>query len=173
MKKLLFLLFPFLLLVPSVLAHCPLCTIGAAAAAGGAAYFGVSQIIIGLFTGAFAVSIGWWISRLIKKKYIPLQRTAIVLFSFATTIFPLMPLLTDMKPYYLSWFGDYGSLFNRTYLINMFLVGSIIGGIVVCFTPWLSDKISKMRGNRTLPFQGTALTLIILAIISLIIQFAL
>lgn len=172
MKKL-FLFLLFFILVPAVYAHCPLCTIGAAAAAGGAAYFGVSQIIIGIFTGAFAVSIGWWISRLIKKKYIPFQRAVLVLLSFATTIFPLLPLLTDMKPYYLSWFGDYGSLFNRTYLVNMFMVGSIIGGIVVCFTPWLSEKISRMRKNRTIPFQGTALTLIILIIISLIIQFAL
>ncbi len=169
MKKPIYLLL-FFAFIPAVSAHCPLCTIGAAAAAGGAAYFGVNQMVIGLFTGAFAVSVGWWISRLIKKRYIPFQRTAIILVSFATTILPLMPLMTEIRPWFLSLFGSYGSIFNRTYVINLFLSGSVLGSIVTCFTPGLSDKITKIR-NKTLPFQGTALTLILLILIGIVIQF--
>ena len=52
-----------------VSAHCPLCTAGAAIAAGGAIYLGVSVIVVGLFIGAFAVSTGWWVAKIIKKQY--------------------------------------------------------------------------------------------------------
>lgn len=170
LKKLLPLFFFSFLLVKETYAHCPLCTIGAAAAAGGAAYLGVSQIVIGLFIGGFAVSIGWWISRLIKKKYIPFQKTLIILFSFATTILPLLMILNETRPFYISLAGDYGSFLNRTYLINMFLVGSIIGGIIVSITPWMSNQLTKLRHGKMIPFQGVILTLLLLLIIGVIIQ---
>lgn len=41
-------------------AHCPLCTIGAGAAAVGAAWLGVSYMVIGVFLGAFGLAIGLW-----------------------------------------------------------------------------------------------------------------
>lgn len=163
-KKFLPITFLFFFLIEETHAHCPLCTVGAAAAAGGAAYLGVSQIIIGLFTGGFAVSIGWWVSRLIKKKYISFQRTLIILFSFATTIFPLLTILDEFYPIYISWAGDYGSLLNRTYLINKFLGGSIFGGLIVSVTPLLSNLITKSRHNKTIQFQGIILTLSLLLI---------
>ena len=84
--------FPFLLLMQSAYAHCPLCTAGAAFAAGGAAWIGISKAAIGIFIGAFAVSTGWWASNLLKKKYIPFQKPLLILFSFAATIIPLIPL---------------------------------------------------------------------------------
>ena len=54
-KKIFLVPFLFIFMVDEVLAHCPLCTAGAAVAVGGAAWLGVSKIIIGLFIGAFAV----------------------------------------------------------------------------------------------------------------------
>ncbi len=172
LKKLLA-LFPSLFLIKSVYAHCPLCTLGAAAAAGGAAWFGVSKAVIGVFIGAFAVSIGWWIARLIKKQFIPFQKWVIILFSFATTVLPLLTIMNDIHPVYISIAGGYGSLLNRTYLLNDFLVSSIIGGIVVSLTPWLSDKITKFRNGKMLPYQGIILTFILLIIIGIIIQLVL
>ena len=159
-----------LFLIKEVHAHCPLCTIGAAAAAGGAAYLGVNNLVIGLFIGAFAVSIGWWFSNLIKKKFIPFQRTAIILLSFLTTILPMLPLMEGIKPLYINITGDYGSLLNRTYIFNTFLVGSIIGGIIVTLTPWLSSKLTTLRKGKMLPYQGTLLTLTLLITIGIIIQ---
>ncbi len=170
LKKLFPLFFFSFLFIREAYAHCPLCTIGAAAAAGGAAYLGVSQIVIGLFIGAFAVSIGWWVSRLIKKKYIPFQKTLIVLFSFFTTILPLLAFMESIYPFYISWAGEYGSLLNRTYILNIFLVGSIIGGIIVCITPWMSSQITKLRHGKMIPFQGVILTLSLLLVIGGIIQ---
>lgn len=162
----------FLVLMQSAYAHCPLCTVGAAAAAGGAAWLGVSKIVIGVFIGAFAVSVGWWVSTLIKKQYVPFQRPLIILFSFVTTVFPLLSLevMRSNYPVLLSFFGDYGSLLNRTYILNLFLVGSILGGFIVSITPWLSKKITIVRNGKMLPYQGILLTFLLLIISSTIIE---
>ena len=171
LKKFLSLPF-FFALMQSAYAHCPLCTVGAAAAAGGAAWLGVSKIVIGVFIGAFAVSIGWWVSNLIKKQYVPFQKPLIILFSFATTIFPLLGLevMRSNYPLLVSFFGDYGSLLNRTYILNLFLIGSILGGFIVSMTPWLSNKITQIRNGKMLPYQGILLTFLLLAVSSAIIE---
>ncbi|MBS3165818.1 hypothetical protein J4444_01725 [Candidatus Woesearchaeota archaeon] len=161
-KKLLPFIFS-LFLIKNVSAHCPLCTAGAAVAVGGAVYLGVSPIVIGLFIGAFAVSLGWWVSKYLKKRYIPFQRTIIVVLSFLLTVIPIMPLAKGFYPLQITLFGDYGSLFNRMYLVNLFLFGSILGGLIVCITPWLSNKVTIKRG-KTFPFQGVILTFLILLI---------
>ncbi len=157
-------------LTETVSAHCPLCTIGAGVAAAGAVYLGVSKIVVSLFIGAFAVSTGWWVSRMIKKKYIPYQKHFIILASFLLTIIPIMPIMETIKPFYLSLFGGYGTLFNRTYLLNMALFGSILGGGIVYLTPSISSRISKIRGGKIIPFQGVILTLSLLIIVGGIIQ---
>ncbi|MBC8500768.1 MAG: hypothetical protein ISS25_00135 [Nanoarchaeota archaeon] len=165
-------LIPFfsIFLVKKAEAHCPLCTIGAGAAAGGAALLGVNQGVIGVFIGGFAVSMGWWVARLIKKQFIPFQKWALILLSFVLTIFPILPIMSDVHATYISIMGDYGSLLNRTYLLNIFLIGSIIGGIIVSSTPWLSSKITKLRKGKMVPYQGIILTLLLLIITGGIIQ---
>ncbi|MBI4447947.1 hypothetical protein HY643_03125 [Candidatus Woesearchaeota archaeon] len=171
LKKLLLLTpFSFLFLLSEVSAHCPLCTVGAVALAGGATLIGVNQAAIGLFIGAFAASMGWWVSGLIKKKYIPGQRAALVLFSFATTVIPLLKLMDGIKPVYISLIGNYGSLLNRTYILNLFLVGSILGLIVVSLTPWISKKIVNLRNGKLMPFQGVLLTFVLLLIGAVLMQ---
>ena len=174
MKKL-FLLSPlgFLINAASASAHCPLCTMGAVVVAGGAAYLGVSSIVIGLFIGAFAASLGLWIARVVKKKkeYIKFQSPILFLVIYLSTILPIMPFMGGIHPLYISWFGDYGSLFNRTYLLNIFLIGAILGGSIMSIMPWVSGKITVARkGKMLFPYQGMVLTLIILLILGGILQ---
>ncbi len=154
----------------TVLAHCPLCTVGIAAAAGGAAYFGVDKAVIALFVGAFAVSTGWWIGRKIKKQVLPHQVAFIVLLSFLLTVIPLLPLLTTVYPLPVFLVGDYGSWLYRTYVINLGLIASVVGGAVVSITPWLSRKISTLRKGMTIPFQGIILTLSLLIVLGVVLQ---
>ncbi len=167
MRKLAFLL--ALASLPVVRAHCPLCTMGIAAAAGGATYLGVNKLIIGLFVGAFAVSTGLWVARSIKKEYVRFQKPLIVLLSFGLTVVPLLSLLYVMYPLHVGLFGSYGSLFNRTYLLNASLLSNIFGGFIVGIAPLLSDKITSVRGQR-IPFQGVSLTLLLLIVAGAIIQ---
>ncbi len=159
-------IFSVLMLPKYVMAHCPLCTVGAAAVAGGAAYLGVSSIVIGIFIGAFAVAIGWWVARVIKRRFIPYQRSVIIAFSFIATILPMMPFFSASFPLYLAWLGEYGSVF----MINMFLIGSFIGGFIVSVTPWVSKKMTFVRNGKMIPFQGIMLTLGLLIIVGSIIQ---
>lgn len=155
-------------------AHCPLCTVGAAAAAGGAVWLGVSKLVVGLFVGAFAVSMGFWISRKIKKSYIPFQKALIIVLSFVLTILPLLPTISSQPyPLYITLFGDYGSLFNRVYLINASLLSSLIGGVIVAFSPKISSILTKSRRGKKIPFQGVIITLSLLLIIGIIIQISL
>ncbi len=172
-KLFLFLVGLPLLLAKSVSAHCPLCTMGAAAAAGGALYFGVNSLVIGIFIGAFAVSTGWWVSRMLKKEYFKYQKWTIIILSFVLTLLPMLPFFTQISTFSIWWFGEYGSLFNRTYLLNDFLIGSFIGGIIVCSTPWVSAKITTVRQGKMIPFQGLILTLGLLISLGIILQLVL
>ena len=176
MKKIMIALFSTLLFtLPSLHAHCPLCTMGAAAAAGGALWLGVKGIVVALFVGAFAVSMGWVVTKMIKKTFIPLQNPIIILISFITTVLPLLPSLmtktpADYYPVLVAVAGDYGSLLNKTYLINLPLIASLLGAMIVMITPYLSKQISNIRYGKLLPFQGTVLTLALLMMIAAVLQ---
>ncbi len=153
----------------SVMAHCPLCVVGAGAAGAAAMWLGVSKVVVALFIGAFAMSMGMWFARIIKKKYIPFQKFFIIAIIFFTTVFPLMPLFKALGPLYLSFIGDYGT----TYVFNYSLASSFLGGLIVLLTPSISKFITKKRNNKIIPFQGTLLTLVLLIIAGTLIQFSL
>lgn len=172
-KKILLLALPALLLPQAALAHCPLCTIGAGGLAVFAAWLGVNTITIGLFIGAFALALGLWIGRLIPKKYIPHQTKALAALSFLTIALPLLPMMQDYTSIYVSLGGEYGSLFNRTYLINRFLLGSLIGAGLLLLAPFISKKLVLLRKGRLLPFQGIGITIFLLLGVSAVIELTL
>lgn len=153
-------------LVPTVKAHCPLCTIGAGAAAAGAVWLGVSKVVVALLIGGFSMSMGLWFSRVIKKKYIPLQGPIITIVVFLTTVLPLMPIFKVIGPLYLSFIGEYGT----TFAVNYSLATSILGGIIVFSSPKISKKLTNLRKGKMLPFQGVILTISLLIITGGIIQ---
>jgi len=156
-----------IILLPLASAHCPLCTVGAGAAAGAAVWLGVSKIVVALFVGAFAMSMGMWFAKLPKKRHIPFQRTLIILGIFLTTVFPLLPVFSTIGPLYLSFAGEYG----KTYAVNYALAGSFLGGIITFISPGLNVKIKEKRGGKGIPFQGILITFGLLIITALIIQF--
>lgn len=167
-------LFTVLLFVPQVAkAHCPLCTVGAGALAVGARYIGVNTAVVGVFIGAFALALGLWIAPLIKKQYIPYQRKIFVILIFVFTIVPIMPLIREYRSINVYLFGDYGSLLNRTYMFNLFVIGSLIGAGILYITPFVSTWIKKQRNGTLIPYQGMLITFLLLFIVSLFIQFGL
>ena len=164
-----FLIFPILIVFLSrfISAHCPLCTIGAGVVGVGAMWLGVSKVVVSLFLGAFAMSVGMWFSKIPKKRYVPFQKTLIVLLIFLTTVIPLIPLFKAIGPLYLSFIGEYGN----TYAINYSLISSLFGGAVVFSSPFISKKITIIRRGKIVPFQGVILTLSLLILTGGIIQF--
>jgi hypothetical protein len=148
------------------MAHCPLCTIGAAGAAGAAVWLGVSKVVVALFIGAFSMSMGMWFSKLIKKKFIPFQTFLITAIVFATTLFPLMPLFSAIGPLYLPFIGVYGT----TFAINYSLYSGLFGGLIMFISPMANKKITKLRKGKHIPFQGMILSFLLLLVIGTVIQ---
>jgi len=156
------------LLPATAYAHCPLCTVGAGVVAFGAAKLGVGSMSVGIFLGAFAVALGLWVARLLKKQHIPRQKEALAIFSFATTILPLQSALADYTSVYLPFWGEYG----KTLLINLFLVGGIIGGVLILLSPYLSRKLALARDGKMYPFQGMVITLVLLVSAAVVVELA-
>ena len=160
-------LFASIFLASRVVAHCPLCTIGAGAAAGAAVWLGVSNVAVILFIGAFAMSMGMWFSRIIKRKFIPFQKIIILVGVFALTFFPLLPLFNAIGPLYFSFIGEYGT----TFAVNYSLYSGLLGGFIVLVSPTASRKITKWRNGKHVPFQIIILSFVTLLIIGTVIQF--
>lgn len=161
-KKSLYLVFGTLLifLIETVSAHCPLCTIGAGAAAGAAVWLGISKVVVGLLIGGFSMSMGLWMSRIIKKQYFKFQKPLIVIGVFLLTFLPLLPIFNAVGPLHFSFIGEYG----KTFAVNYSLFSGLFGGFVVFASPKLSRQITKKRNGKIIPFQGVLLTLILLII---------
>ncbi len=169
MKKLLIISI-FLLFPKFVFAHCPLCTVGAGLLAVLAAYLGISSVVVGMLIGAFALALSLWLAKLPKKQYIPHQKLILGVIVFLGTIIPIMPLIQDYGPLYVSFGGAYGTLLHNTYTINLFLAGIPLGVCIVWIAPHISKWFTKVRKGEILPFQGLTITLLLLIVLSVIIQ---
>lgn len=151
------------LLPRAILAHCPLCTGGAGAAAGMAALLGISYGAIGVLIGGFAVALGLWIAHMIKKQYFKGQTMVVFLAIYLTTVLPVLPFFDGgVVPVYVSLFGDFGTVFNRTYIVNTFALGAFIGTVLILVAPKISAALTNLRNGRQLPFQGLVLSLLLL-----------
>lgn len=156
------------------LAHCPLCTIGAGVIATLALWLGVSTMVIGVVLGGFAAALGLWVARIIKRKLFHYQDTVVATVVFLSTILPILPIAGGEKgSVYISFAGGYGSLLNRTYVIDFFLVGSLVGALMVIIAPYISRRITQTRSGKTMPYQGVAITFLLLVVSSVILQLAL
>ncbi len=154
------------------LAHCPLCTVGAGMAALFAIGLGVNAATVGVFIGAFAVALGLWLGRLVPWN-IQYKKELLGLLSFLLTVVPLLPLMEDYSSIYLMWFGSYGSPFQRVYLVNRFLLGSAVGLVMVWFAPLVSLWVTKLLRGKHMPYQGMAMTFVLLGLAAFIIEFLL
>ena len=150
-------------------AHCPLCTIGAGAAAMGASYLGVKDAATGVFIGAFAIALGFWTNKLVKKNYIKYQKELVILAIFILTIVPISQIIKSYIPLYINWGGGYGTIFHQTYILNSMVFGSLIGAIIMVFSPWLGRKI-KEKFHIAIPFQTMIIIFLLLIAAATILQ---
>ena len=159
-----------LLLAPGLAkAHCPLCTIGAGGAALLAAYFGISAAPVGVFVGAFGLAAGLWSAKLIRRRYVRGQTNILGALSFASVVIPVMPMMQQYYSLYVPWVGAYG----YTFAIDKFLVGAIIGAAVLYSAPLLSRRLTRLRGDKMMPYQGMLISLATLIVASGLLEVAL
>lgn len=165
MKKYISVVALFLLYPGVSFAHCPLCTIGAGALAVFAASLGVPSVIVAVFVGAFAMALGLWLSLAVKRKYILFQDELVASGVYAGTVLPLVPLLREYKPLYVSFLGEYGT----TYAVDVYVVGILAGALSVLFAPAISKIVKKINNEKIIPFQGTIITFASLILTSIIL----
>lgn len=143
-------------------AMCPLCTAGAAIGLSIARYYGVDDIVIGLWLGALAVSTALWINNVVKKRIksnaVPFQGTLIVTAVIASTIVPF---------YLAGFFNGMTGMIDTIFGINRLVFGTVIGGLVMFLGPTLSNFIKKKR-QAVFPFQSIILTLGLLTLLSVL-----
>lgn len=150
------------------LAHCPLCTAGAGALAILAASLGVPGLVVATLIGGFALAMGLWMARIAKKKYFPWQDQVIAGVVYLLTIVPLWPVLVDYKALYIPALGI--DKYAETIPVNIYLVGSILGGLILFGSPYLSKWISKTAGKQLFPYQGIVITLVLLGLLPLLVD---
>ena len=155
-----------LLLVPFItFAHCPLCVGGVLILTFLGYEIGVKRIVLGFLTGALTVAFGEWLNRLIKRKFFKGQEFLIIALTFILTYLPVKNYIFNYYSLYLPNLG-----INTPFLIDKSLLSGIFGGFLVYIAPFISKFISQKRG-KTILFQRIIVTLILLIIFGLILQF--
>jgi len=157
--------------IPSVMAHCPLCTGAAVAGVEVARVAGLDDSIVGLLLGTLIVSSALWFNKWLKKRVdFPLQEIAVVAVSFVMLVVPLYYAGIIVNADMVKSMPDHHAILGLGVLgIDKLLTGIIIGTIAIWFTFTLSDSIKKQRGRVLWPYQGLSFMTIALFILSSIL----
>lgn len=158
------LIFSFFLFARTALAHCPLCTGAIAVAAVTAKYYGVDTSIIGLFIGAFGVSTGLWVGRVLQKRGWRGRTWWIALASYLLTVVPLIWLGGDQLYVSLLLWGEPGSLLNNVYSLDALMFGSVVGGVLTVLGLGVHTGVKRKLGRVLFPYQGIVFTLLLLLV---------
>lgn len=151
----------FLILTPTVLAHCPLCTAATGVAVAVTRWYGLDDSIVGVFVGGMVVATGLWINNLLKKRnkgkdYLPFQSTIALLMSAIFTIITLYfaGLLGPSNPY-------------KIFGVDRILFGMVIG-IVASLASFKFHDILRIynRNKNYFPYQSIMILLLSLVISS-------
>jgi hypothetical protein len=126
---------------------------------------GVKKIVLGFLIGALAVAFAEWMDRLIKRKIFKGQDFLIIALTFILAYLPVKNYIFNYYSLYLPNLG-----INTPILIDESLLLGIFGGLLVYIAPFISRWISQKRG-KTILFQRIIVTLILLIIFGLILQF--
>jgi hypothetical protein len=146
-----------------VFAYCPLCVAGTGVLVIAGYELGVKKIVMGLLIGGLAVVFGEWLNKLIKRKIFKGQEFLVIVLTFILTYLPVKSLISD---YF------YFTITNQDHfvMIDKSLLSGIFGGLLVYLAPFISKFITQKRG-KTILFQRIIVTLILLIIFGLILQF--
>ncbi len=157
-------LFFFIFLIPTVLAHCPLCTAATGAAVAVTRWYGLDDSIVGVFVGGMVVATGLWVNNLLKKfnkgkQYLSFQSGIVLLISFILTIITLYfaKLLGPSNPF-------------KIFGIDRILFGTLIGIAVSFLSFKFHDFLRILNRNKNyFPYQSILVFILTLAISSSIL----
>ena len=154
-KTLGLLLIPLLIviaIIPSVMAHCPLCTAATIVGVGVTRSLGWDDSIVGVFVGAMIISSALWFNNILKKKNIGgnafLRISSITVATFVLTV---------LSFYYAGIFGPANTY--RILGIERIIFGTLSGAIVSFAAFFVSNRMKKRNEGKVLfNYQTMALT---------------
>jgi hypothetical protein len=146
-----------LALAKPVFAHCPLCVAGAGVGLSLSRVLGIDDSITGVWLAAFLGAMSLWISNLIKKKYIPLQREIIYIGVFVTTIISF---------YRFGLINEHNGLI---YNIPKLTFGILTGGTFFYLVDRVNDSIKRTREKVLFPYQPIVFSFSAMVVLSIAI----
>src|SRR3989338_7433089 len=138
--------------IPSVMAHCPLCTAATIVGVGVTRSLGWDDSIVGIFVGAMIVSSALWANNIFKKRNIGgnafLRTSSIIAATFVLTV---------LSFYFAGLFGPANTY--RIFGMEKIIFGSISGAIVSFAAFFTSKEIKKRNEGKVLfNYQTMSLT---------------
>jgi len=156
--------FAMLLVLPTVNAVCPLCTVAVGAGVGILRYFGIDDSITGIWIGALILSSALWFDDWLKKKGFEsrLRKQIVIVFFYLIFLLPL-------------YFGKIIGVENNTLFgIDKIIFGSFIGSIIFAFAVYSDNYLRKINDNRTVfPYQKVIIPIFYLILFSVILYLTL
>ncbi len=162
---------PFLAILAAIFsampvhAHCPLCTAATGAAVAATRFYGMDDMIVGLFIGGFVISTALWFNNILLKRnkgknFLPYQPFIMVLASLLLTFwtFKAAKLIGT------------AAIMQQIFGVDKLLAGTTAGTILSLASFEFSKFLKrKNKGNVLFPFQTIVLTLLALAIAGLLV----
>lgn len=145
-KILILLLIPLLsiiTIIPSVMAHCPLCTAATIFGVGITRSLGWDDSIVGVFVGAVIASSALWVNNILKRRNIGgnafLRIGSITIATFVLTV---------LSFYFAGLFGPANTY--RIFGMEKIIFGTISGTIVSFATFFASNEIKRRNKGKVL-----------------------
>lgn len=136
-------LLSLIVIMPSIMAHCPLCTAATIVGVGVTRSLGWDDSIVGVFVGAMIVSSALWLNNVLKKRNIGgnafLRIGSITIATFVLTI---------LSFYYAGIFGPANTY--RIFGMEKIIFGTISGSIVSFVAFFASNEIKRRNEGRVL-----------------------
>lgn len=141
----------------SAQAVCPVCTIAVGSGVGLARYFGVDDLITGVWVGGLLVSVSLWTLDWMKRKgyAFPFERSIVPAAYYAFSILPLY------------WSHSIGHPLNALFGIDKLVVGIVLGSIAFLLAAEGYQALKAGNGGHAhFPFQKVAMPVAALALVS-------
>jgi len=143
-------------------AVCPVCTVAIGAGVGLSRYFGIDDVITGLWIGAFIVASALWLFNFLKAKSInfPYLKMLLLFLTFLVSVVPL-------------YFGNFlNHPFNQIFGVDKIIFGISVG-VVLFFISQKIDGSLRAKNNFKVyfPYQKVVIPLTILFVVSVFLYF--
>lgn len=146
-------------------AVCPVCTIAVGAGLGLSRYFGINDVISGLWVGGLILSSALWFADWLHKKEVGTKISVLYIASCAAFY-----LITIVPLYFV---GIMGHPYNTIYGMDRLLFGIITGSITFILGVSLDKTVRKINGKQFFPFEKVIFPVFFLIIVSILFYISL